>query len=429
LTNKSHRTVEACGTWVKSVDFDAKYFFFREEGNYHCSPCPQTYRGHRTSGTGHQNSKIYTYRILNWRMPDWHRRYRRVATYRFCSGYKKSAFNHRTIDACAKWVQQVDKEARYFFYRFQSNWHCSPCPLKYRGHPTTGTSKQNSMIHTFRIIGWKPPVYTWAKWYRRIAINRFCHGYKKSAYNHRTVEACGTWVKSIDDEARYFFFREEGNYHCAPCPTTYTGHPTTGTGHQNSRIYTYRILNWQPPAWTRIYKRITNKRFCHGYKKSAFNHRNVMNCGAWVRQVDPEARYFFFRHQSNWHCSPCPDSYTGHPTTGTGYQNSRIYVYRIINWRAPTYTWAKWYRRVTVRGRFCHGYKYNKYNFRKVEDCGAYIRKANPEARFFFFREEGNYHCASCPDKYRGGSAGTGKQNSRIYTYRILNWRPPTYSW
>jgi len=67
--------------------------------------------------------------------------------------------------------------------------------------------------------------------YKRVSNNRYCHGYKKSAFNHRNVSACANWVKSVDREARYFFFRHEGNFHCSPCPQSYKGHPTTGTGH------------------------------------------------------------------------------------------------------------------------------------------------------------------------------------------------------
>ena len=57
------RTVADCAAWSAKADPSAKHFFFREEGNYHCSPCPLSYKGHATQGTGYQNSKIYTYDI------------------------------------------------------------------------------------------------------------------------------------------------------------------------------------------------------------------------------------------------------------------------------------------------------------------------------------------------------------------------------
>jgi hypothetical protein len=93
-------------------------------------------------------------------------------------------------------------------------------------------------MDTYEYKGWNVK-NKWAPEYKRVAYNRYCSGYKKSAYNHRTVQACGAWVRSADKEARFFFFREEGNYHCGICPVTYTGHATTGTGRQASRIFTY----------------------------------------------------------------------------------------------------------------------------------------------------------------------------------------------
>jgi hypothetical protein len=154
------------------------------------------------------------------------------------------------------------------------------------------------------------------------------------------VNACAAWVRLIDPYARYFFFRQQSNWHCSPCPTSYRGHPTSGTAvDRNTRIYIYRFVKWTPPEWEREYKRVTKNRYCTGYKKSAFNHRSVVACAKWVMSVDKEARWFFFRHEGNYHCSPCPLSYRGHATTGTSYQNSEIYVYRIRRWRAPTYGW------------------------------------------------------------------------------------------
>jgi FPC/CPF motif-containing protein YcgG len=278
------------------------------------------YKG-TTSGTGVDNrTTIMIFRIYGWRAPTygWSKDYKRIASFRYCSGYKKTATNHRTVEACANWVKKVDDEAKYFFFRHQSNWHCSPCPQSYTGHPTRGTAvDNNTRIFIYRIIGWKPP--SWMRDYKRVAMNRYCTGYKKSAFNHRSLTACANWVRKTDREARYFFFRHEGNYHCSPCPQSYTGHPTTGTGHQNSRIHIHR--------------------YCTGYKKTATNHRNVTNCANWVKSVDPEARYFFFREQSNWHCSPCPLYYNGSTTNTAEDKNTRIHIYKITGWKAPTFKW------------------------------------------------------------------------------------------
>jgi hypothetical protein len=107
-------------------------------------------------------------------------------------------------------------------------------------------------------------------------------------------------------------------------------------------FYIYRIVGWRAPRfkWHTTYRRISVHRYCTGYKKKTFSYRNVVDCANWVRRTDKEARYFFFREQSNWHCSPCPHHYTGHPTTGTAFdKNTRIHIYRILNWKAPTYKW------------------------------------------------------------------------------------------
>jgi hypothetical protein len=101
----------------------------------------------------------------------------------------------RSVEACGAHVKKADPYARYFFFREEGNYHCAACPPKYRGHPTIGTGKQNSRIYTYKILNWRAPTYSWSKWYKRTALNRYCTGYKQSAFNHRTVEACGKWVR------------------------------------------------------------------------------------------------------------------------------------------------------------------------------------------------------------------------------------------
>jgi len=335
------RSLQDCANWVRKIDPYARWFFYRHQPNHHCAPCPRTYRGHPTTGTAYQNSRIYIYRIIHWRAPTfyWQKWYRRVAFNRFCTGYKNNNHSFRKVEDCGRWVRQKDPEARYFFFRSQSNWHCASCPLRYTGGKA-GTSYQNSEIYVYRILNWRPPNYKWRNKYRRHVNFRYCSGYKKTNYKTRTVEACANWVRMVDSDARYFFFRHQSNWHCSPCPQSYRGHQTTGThSDTKTRIYIYRILNWRPPAYFKWYRRVTKNRYCTGYKKSAFNHRSVPACANWVKKIDREARWFFFRHEGNYHCSPCPLSYRGHATTGTGYQNSEIYVYRIIGWRAPTYGW------------------------------------------------------------------------------------------
>lgn len=136
----------------------------------------------------------------------------------------------------------------------------------------------------------------------------------------RSLDKCAAWARSQISDAKYFFFRKSGNWHCSPCPLNYDG-TTTRTGVDNSYLmdtYEYKDYNVSY-KWAPYYSRTAYNRYCTGYKKSAFNHRTVNACGAWVKSVDVDARHFFFREEGNYHCSPCPDSYTGHATTGTGY--------------------------------------------------------------------------------------------------------------
>jgi hypothetical protein len=323
-----------------------------------------------------------------------------VAWNRYCTGYKKSNMGTRSVLACLAWVQTTAPWARYFFFREEGNYHCSPCPDRYKGHRTSYTSYQNSLIFTYEIVGWKFDE-TWGNRVRIVARNRYCTGYKKSNMKLRSVLACMAWVTSVEPWTRYFFFRMEGNYHCSPCPSHYLGHPTTGTGYQNSRIYTYEIIGWKfDETYGGKVKIVARNRYCTGYKKRNMGLRNVISCMNWVQSVVPQAKYFFFRSEGNYHCSPCWWTYKGHPTTGTSYQASRIYTYEITGHKFDETYGNK--VRVTARNRYCTGYKKSNYKTRSVEACLGWVRSISPWSRYFFFRSEGNYHCAPCPDRYRG---------------------------
>jgi len=100
------RTVEQCGEWARNVDPNARYFFFRRQSNWHCSPCPPSYRGHPTTGTAvDRNTRISIYQFSPWVTAGWLRRWKVVQTNKYCRGYKKTSTSHRTIDACGKWVR------------------------------------------------------------------------------------------------------------------------------------------------------------------------------------------------------------------------------------------------------------------------------------------------------------------------------------
>jgi len=109
--------------------------------------------------------------------------------------------------------------------------------------------------------------------------------------------------------------------------------------------------------------------------------------------------------------------------------NTRIHIYKIRNWRPPTYTWAPWYNRIQ-KHRYCQGYKKTSTGYRKVEDCGAWVKKVDPEARYFFFREQSNWHCSPCPLYYKGDTRYTAVDTrTRIHIYSIKNFRGPAFKW
>jgi len=212
----------------------------------------------------------------------------------------------RSVIACMRWARKANPYVQYFFFRSEGNYHCSPCPATYRGHPTSGTGYQNSRIYIYRITGWRMPDQTYGGKVRVISRNRYCTGYKKSNMGHRSVLSCLRWVRQVAPHVQYFFFREEGNYHCSPCPWTYKGHPTSGTGYQNSLIFIYRIVGWKfDETYGGKVQIVARHRYCTGYKKSNMGHRNVLSCMRWVRSVAPHTRFFFFRSEGNYHCSPC----------------------------------------------------------------------------------------------------------------------------
>jgi hypothetical protein len=422
------RTVGQCGTWVRNVNPRQRYFFFRAQSNWHCSPCPSRYRGGTSYTAVDNNTNINIFFVKTHLVENWTRRWAYQQRNRYCGGYKKSAFNHRSIDACGRWVRSVDPEARYFMYRLTGNFHCSPCPMHYNGS-TTRTHADNSVMNIYRIVGWRPPTYKWSTKYRRVAIHRYCTGYKKTTHSYRNVRDCAAWVSRTDKEAKWFFFRHQSNWHCSPCPHTYTGHPTTGTAFdKNTRIFIYRIIHWKAPTyvWQKWYRRVVRHRYCTGYRRTLYSFRTVQQCGNWVRQVEPSIRFFFFRAQSNWHCSPCPTRYRG----GTSYtavdNRTNINIFYIRDSRPPAWT-RRWHR--IVQNRYCGGYKKTNHKLRSIDACGRWVRQVDPEARYFMFRLSGNFHCSPCPMYYNGSTTGTHADNSIMHIYRIQGWSRPTYGW
>jgi hypothetical protein len=182
------RTVEKCAEWVRNVEPNARWFFFRRQSNWHCSPCPTSYRGHPTSGTAvDRNTRISIYQFSPWRTAGWLRTYTRVHEYKYCRYYKKTSTSQRTIDACGRWVRSVDKEAKFFMFRLNSNFHCSPCPMYYKGDGQHLVNDR-SYMSIYRYNRFSAPHYNWRRHYQRVHVHRYCSGDKKTSHGYRNVE-------------------------------------------------------------------------------------------------------------------------------------------------------------------------------------------------------------------------------------------------
>jgi hypothetical protein len=97
------------------------------------------------------------------------------------------------------------------------------------------------------------------------------------------------WVRRVAPHIRYFFFRQEGNYHCSPCPWHYKG-STSGTSADRSRIFIYMIVGWKfDESYGGRVKIVSRNRYCTGYRKSNMGTRSVVACMNWVRRIMPEA--------------------------------------------------------------------------------------------------------------------------------------------
>jgi hypothetical protein len=145
--------------------------------------------------------------ILSYEAYGGQNKYGRIHIHRYCTGYKKTSHGFRNFNQCGDWVRKVDPEARFFFFRTQSNWHCSPCPLYYKGDTRYTAQDFNTRIHIYRILNWTAPKQKWHDKAVRVAYHRYCTGYKKTMTHCRTVSQCAEWVRNVDPNARWFFFR------------------------------------------------------------------------------------------------------------------------------------------------------------------------------------------------------------------------------
>ena len=52
---------------------------------------------------------------------------------------------------------------------------------------------------------------------------------------------------------------------------------------------------------------------------------------------------------------------------------------------------------------------------RTTVDCYNWLKKADPTAKYFFFRPTGNFHCSSCPPTYKGTREGLSGNDCDVF--------------
>ena len=81
--------------------------------------------------------------------------------------------------------------------------------------------------------------------------------------------------------------------------------------------------------------KVLSNRFCNHHGQSTYIYRQLQDCYEWVKEVSPQSRFFLFREEGNFECSPCDESYRG-SQFDTTYQDARINIYQITNfYKAP----------------------------------------------------------------------------------------------
>ena len=67
--------------------------------------------------------------------------------------------------------------------------------------------------------------------------------------------------------------------------------------------------------------------------------------------------------------------------------------------------------------RYCAGYTKSAFDKKTTQECYDWAKKADPTARYFFFRLRGNNHCSPCPLTYEGGTQGLKTEQTGINVY------------
>ena len=74
---------------------------------------------------------------------------------------------------------------------------------------------------------------------------------------------------------------------------------------------------------------IHTNRLCQ-YSQLTNSMRSVKECLDWVKSTDPAAEYFSYTHGQDFHCSPCPPTYTGETEELIVYQTNGPNVWKIL---------------------------------------------------------------------------------------------------
>jgi hypothetical protein len=357
--NHSFRKVEDCLAWVMKTDSSATHFFFRHEGNYHCAICPKSYTG-GVQGTQPQNSRIYTYEIvagtsdpkLEAQFGGDHQGACRKSDGKKNRGDFKitKAKGGDTMDCLRQCAATKGCTAVGTFFPSGDWKKARDCALHTTlGYGPSGLAshkKENCFVKGGQAVDAKPVIS---------AKGRYCSAHKNSKVNVPNLNDCLAHVRRTDPNALHFMYKGEGNRHCASCQSSYKGgNSATRTGKGFNAYYVPKTFSGA--------KRVAYNRYCVGYKKSAFNHRSVTACMNWVKSVDGSAKHFFFRHEGNYHCSPCPSSYVG-TDARTGFQNSNIYTYAILSGNKTESSLEK------CSGKKCSGYRGKQNQTKSGKTC------------------------------------------------------------
>jgi len=94
------------------------------------------------------------------------------------------------------------------------------------------------------------------------------------------------FIQRTSPEAKYFFWREEGNHHCSACPSSFTGHPTNGSRSQTNhgKIKIHEIVCDMEEDCNEGAEKCSGTK-CAGYRGTQAKTTSGRTCQAWDQQT------------------------------------------------------------------------------------------------------------------------------------------------